>query len=382
MPALPDRDTFFASFVATSPAMLAVLSRVKLYAQARTPLLLVGATGTGKTTLAELVHVLSGRSGRFSAHTAREFDPELERSQIFGHERGAFTGASDRHVGLLEEAAEGTVLLDDVHHLRRSTQTLLLRALDRSVFRRLGGSRDLPVRCRVIVGLIEALDTLVERKQLLAELRSRLGYSLIRVPLLTERREDIPGLADHFLRSCPETTGTPGPTRLAPAVVSVLQTADWPDNVRQLGMVIREAYLRAHGSQVLRIDHLADLVAWPFRFARRGGAPMNHKAIEITVAATRGNTDAAAKLLHTTRSTLYRFRVAPPARSVEPSVSDSPAPTRKSDISTRPAEFAVGLELPGAFFSQSVTSPPVSRASLSHSPPQAGESDTAMVART
>src|SRR5207247_10893545 len=85
MPSLPVRDTFFASFVATSPAMLAVLSRVKLYAQARTPLLLVGATGTGKTTLAELVHVLSGRSGRFSAHTAREFDPELERSQIFGH---------------------------------------------------------------------------------------------------------------------------------------------------------------------------------------------------------------------------------------------------------------------------------------------------------
>ncbi|OLC08937.1 MAG: hypothetical protein AUH42_00235 [Gemmatimonadetes bacterium 13_1_40CM_70_11] len=376
-----ERNTLPQDFVAHSTAMVDVLRGVDRYARARTPLVLVGASGTGKTTLAELIHAMSGRSGAFSAHTAREFDRELERSQIFGHERGAFTGAADRHVGVLEEAAEGTLLLDDVHHLRRSTQTLFLRALDRWVFRRLGGSRDLPVRCRVIVGFTEGLDTLVKRKGLLAELRFRLGYSLIRVPPLAERREDIPGLADHFLRGCPATTDATGPTRLALGVVSVLQAADWPGNVRQLAMVIREAYLRAQGSPVLRVDHLADLVAWPVQFARRGGARMNRQAIELALDATRGNADAAATLLHTTRSTVYRYRPAVRARSVVPPVSDSPARTRESDTRARAAGFDAGLELPAALISQAVTSPAVPRGSLSDSPPQDGESDATAAAQ-
>lgn len=146
--------------------------------RARTPLLLVAATGTGKTTVAELIHSLSGRVGVLTAHTAGEFDRSLERSQIFGHDRGAFTGAAGRHIGVLEEAGDGTLLLDDFHHLRCSTQTLLLRVLDRGAFRRLGGSRDLPLPCRLIIGLAERPDVLVERGRLLAELRFRLGYSV------------------------------------------------------------------------------------------------------------------------------------------------------------------------------------------------------------
>src|SRR3989441_1254175 len=376
-----DRNTLTQDFVAPSNAMVDGLRGVDRYARARTPLVLVGASGSGKTPLAELIHGASGRSGAFSAHTAGEFDPELERSQIFGHERGAFTGAADRHVGVLEEAAEGTLLLDDVHHLRRSTQTLFLRALDRWVFRRLGGSRDLPVRCRVIVGFTEGLDTLVKRKGLLAELRFRLGYSLIRVPPLAERREDIPGLADHFLRGCPAATETPGPTRLAAAVVSVLQTADWPGNVRQLGMVIREAYLRAQGSPMLRLEHVADLVAWPVRFARRGGAQVNLQAIELALDATHGNVEAAAKLLHTTRSTVYRYRPAARTRSGVAQVSDSPARTRESDIPGRAPGFNVGSPLPPALSTQEVASPRFPRGSLSDSPPQDGESDTAAAAQ-
>jgi len=108
-----DRNTLTQNFVAQSPAMIEVMRCVDLYSRARTPLLLVGATGTGKTTLAELIHACSGRTGPFSPHTAGEFDRSLEQSQIFGHERGAFTGAVDRHVGVLEEAGDGTLLLDD-----------------------------------------------------------------------------------------------------------------------------------------------------------------------------------------------------------------------------------------------------------------------------
>ena len=187
-------------FIATAPAMVDVLERVEWYARANTLVVLVGAPGTGKTTLAELIHAASGRR-LFTTHTAREFDPNLERSQLFGHEAGAFTGAHSRHVGLLEEAADGTLLLDDFHHLRRSTQMLLLRALGAGQFRRVGGSRDLPLCCRVLVGMTRAPDVLVRNRTLIPELRSRLGFSIIRIPRLEERVEDIPLLAQRRIGS-------------------------------------------------------------------------------------------------------------------------------------------------------------------------------------
>jgi DNA-binding NtrC family response regulator len=302
-----DPQTLLDRFVAQSAAMTDVLRGVELYARARTPLLLVGATGTGKTTLAELIHAWSQRPGPFTAHTAGEFDPELERSQIFGHEQGAFTNAIARHLGVFEEAGEGTLLLDDLHHLRRSTQTLLLRALDRRAFRRLGGSRDLPLRCRVIIGLGELPDTLVARGRLLPELRFRLGYCMIQLPPLEERRDDIPALAQSFLERCAEEDSGRGPVRLLPEVVAVLQALSWPGHVRQLEMVVRDAYLRAGGSTAVRLEHLSDLVSLPYRFRRRGDPGSNARAVREALSATRGNAGEAARLLHTARSTIYRY---------------------------------------------------------------------------
>jgi DNA-binding NtrC family response regulator len=303
----PDVSTLLLRFVANSAAMVNVLAGIDAYARARTPLLVVGATGTGKTTVAELVHALSQRPGPLTVRTAAEFDSQLERSQLFGHERGAFTDAHDRQVGVLEEAGEGTLLLDDFHHLRESTQTLLLRVLDRGVFRRIGATRDLPLRCRVIVGLTESPDRLIERGDLLEELRFRLGYSAIRLPTLDDRREDIPNLAEQFLMRCPEETGRSGPDRLATEVVSVLQAAEWPGNLRQLEMVIRDAYLRAQGSPVVRLSHLSDVVTLPVRFQRRGDARLNQRAIRGALDATGGRVQEAAKLLRMSRSTLYAY---------------------------------------------------------------------------
>jgi two-component system C4-dicarboxylate transport response regulator DctD len=304
-------------FVAISPAMAVVLRAVDCYARARTPLVLVGATGTGKTTLAKLIHALSGRSGPFTAHTAGEFDPNLERSQIFGHERGAFTNALSRHLGILEEGGEGTLLLDDFHHVPRSTQTLLLRALDGGAFRRVGGSRDLPVRCRMIIGLAEPPDILVDRGTLLAELRFRLGYSLIRLPPLEERRDDIPTLAQRFLERCPAETGEPGPGHLTPEVLAVFGAAVWPGNLRQLEMVVRDAYLRARRGAAVRLEHLSDLVSLPARFERRGDPRSNAAAIRAALVTTQGDVAQTARLLHTARSTVYRY-LPPPARHARP----------------------------------------------------------------
>ena len=305
---LQSSNALLTNFIAQSAAMMDVMRGVDSYARALTPLILVGATGSGKTTLAELIHAQSLREGPFAAHTAGEFERNLEHSQLFGHERGAFTGAADRHVGALEESAGGTLLLDDFHHLRRSTQTLLLRVLDRGVFRRLGGSRDLPLLCRVIVGLTDTPDQLVERGTLLIELRYRLGYCVIRLPTLAERREDIPALAARFLTLCPSQTEVEGPEHLAPEVISLLQTALWPGNVRQLEMVVRDAYLRARGSRVVRISHVADLVQLPVRFMRWGDPATNARAVRLALQVARGQVDGAARLLSTSRSTIYHYR--------------------------------------------------------------------------
>ena len=310
-----DPGTLLTQFVATAPKMLDVLAGVQRYARAATPLLLVGATGTGKTTVALLVHAASGRSGPFTAHTAGEFDPELERSQLFGHERGSFTDAVGRHVGVLEESAEGTLLLDDFHHCRHTTQTLLLRALDRERFRRLGASRDLPLRCRVVIGLSDPPDELVRRSVLLEELRFRLGYSVISLPCLAERREDISALACWFLARCPHETGQPGPTRLEPEAAAALEAASWPGNLRQLAMVIREGYLRARGSFVLRVGHLAELLSLRAPFRRWGDATANADAVHRALDATCGRVREAAKLLRASRSTVYTYRAARDGRA-------------------------------------------------------------------
>lgn len=307
MQSSPDLSALLSRFVAHSAAMVNVLASIDCYARARSPLLIVGATGTGKTTVAELIHTLSHRCGPLTARTAAEFDAQLERSQLFGHERGAFTDAHDRQVGVLEEAGGGTLLLDDFHHLRQSTQTLLLRVLDRGAFRRIGATRDLPLRCRVIVGLTESPDQLVERGAMLQELRFRLGYSVIRLPTLADRREDIPGLAQQFLLRCPEETGRQGPDRFTPEVISVFQAAEWPGNLRQIEMVVRDAYLRANGCPIVRFSHLADLVMLPLRFRRRGGAQTNDQAIRRALEATQGRVRDAAKLLGASRSTLYAY---------------------------------------------------------------------------
>lgn len=312
MPPSPAVAGLLQGFVANSAAMLSVLAGIETYARARTPLILVGATGSGKTTVAELIHAVSQRPGPLAARTAGEFDPQLERSQLFGHERGAFTDAATRYVGVLEEAAEGTLLLDDFHHLRRSTQTLLLRALDRGAFRSLGATRDLPIRCRLLIGLTDSPDRLAARHHLLNELRYRLGYCCIQLPSLDERREDIPSLAQQFLLRCPEETGVTGPTRLAPAVVSLLQAAAWPGNVRQLGMVIRSAYLRAQGGAVVQLSHLSNLVTLPVRFRPRGDPAANEQAISLAVGVTHGRIREAARLIGASRSTVYAYLSARP----------------------------------------------------------------------
>src|SRR6266566_2049222 len=255
--------------VAVSGVMAAVLGQIHLFAPAET-VVFEGATGTGKSYLAEALHEASGRRGAFIDVSAGEFEPGLALDQLFGHVRGAFTGALSRHRGLFAEAEAGTLLIDEFHLLRHSQQAMLIRALERRVYRPIGYERDVPVTCAVLVGVEEGLDRLVARGRMRANLRSRLGQCVVRMPTLDERRDELASLAHHFLRQCPVAThAADGPSRFGPDALGVLELANYPANLRDLREVVKAGYLRARGRDEVCVEHLPEWVRVPLRYDRR-----------------------------------------------------------------------------------------------------------------
>ncbi len=257
----------------------------------------VGETGTGKSYFAEALHQASRRTGPFVDVTAQELAPELARSALFGHVAGAFTGADRKHLGYLAQAERGTLLLDDFHLMRRSVQAMLLRALERGAYRPLGAERDVPVVCRLAFGVGEEPARLVERGRMLQDLRSRLGFMIVRLPALAERREEIPALAQRFLGLAPEETGVvSGPSQFTPSALEALGAHHYPGNVRDLRELVREGYLHAvqAGSEVLGIEHLDESVWRALRVGRQRSREENWRLIKWALEAENGNVARAA----------------------------------------------------------------------------------------
>jgi len=295
-------------FVVTSPAMVEVLRQVHRYVRARTPLILVGRPGTGRTALSALIHAWSGRLGTFVDWTAGHVEPELEHSTIFGEGHPTSAGPVAHRRGLLEEAGEGTVALADFEDFRPSTQRRVLDAAGRGSFRPVRAEGDLPFHGRLILHLRETPEVLVQRAKLSEGVYHLLGYSVIRLPRLDERRADIAPLACRFLECCGRETGVPGPARFAPETLDVLEAALWPGELWQLRMVIREAYLRSNGATLLRVEHLSELVRFRLRFERRGSSVANVRAVRFALQLTQGRVREAARLLRTAPSTIYRYQ--------------------------------------------------------------------------
>lgn len=295
--------------VACSPAMLNVMRLVACYARARTPVVLVGETGAGKGLIAKELHAAGGRAGPFVVLTAAELRSTLGGDVLFGHEAGAFTGAGRRRQGMLAQAAEGTLLIDDFHHLRAAQQIKLLRVLEEGWWRPHGTDREVPVRCRVVVTLPRSPDALVRAGRLLADIRFRLGDALVAIPRLAQRREDIPVLAAQFLDQAPETTGVPaGPSALADGVSRLLQLGDWPGNVRELRGAVQTAYLHAAAETdgPIEMEHLPTSALGPLRYAKHGRAARDIRPIELALTLVQGNIARAARLTGASRATVYR----------------------------------------------------------------------------
>ncbi len=236
--------------VGGSPALREAVELGKRVAPTRSTVLVTGETGTGKELIARLVHGASRRSGGplVQVNCAALPEPLLE-SELFGHERGAFTGAERRRVGRFEEASGGTLFLDEVGELSPSTQAKLLRVLQEQEFHRLGGSSVLRTDARIVAATNGDLEALTRSGRFREDLFFRLNVIRIHLPPLRERKQDLVALAQHFLGELCD--GSDASLRgFTPAALSRLRVHDWPGNARELRNVLERAVLVARGPRL------------------------------------------------------------------------------------------------------------------------------------
>jgi two-component system nitrogen regulation response regulator GlnG len=240
--------------IGDSPAMQEVFRTIGRLSRSSISVLITGETGSGKELVARALHEHSPRaSGPFVAINTAAIPAELLESELFGHERGAFTGAHSRREGRFEEAAGGTLFLDEIGDMPLPLQTRLLRVLAEGDYYRVGGRDLLRADVRVIAATHQDLGALIASGAFREDLYHRLNVITIPLPALRERREDIPALARHFLRQAAREMGLEV-KRLRPETVALLQGQSWPGNVRQLQNLCRQLCVMAPGDQVFPED--------------------------------------------------------------------------------------------------------------------------------
>jgi len=253
----------FGEIVGSSPGLRAALSRVEKVAGTETTVLIAGETGTGKELIARAIHRRSPRAGGpLVCVNCAALSPGLIASELFGHEKGAFTGATQRRIGRFELAAGGTIFLDEVGDLPLDLQVLLLRVLQEQQFERVGSSRTLQADVRVIAATHRDLRACVASGTFREDLYYRLSVFPIQLPPLRERPDDIPALVEHFARRLAKQRGLLH-VGIDPASLERLIAYDWPGNVRELGNVVERAMILSTGGP-LQLDDLGlDLTAEP-----------------------------------------------------------------------------------------------------------------------
>jgi DNA-binding NtrC family response regulator len=262
MTTMPGRTTALQDIIGDSIAMRDLRDVIRRVAPRPINILIQGPTGSGKELVARGIHGASGRTGPFVAFNICAVPESVFESMLFGHVRGAFTGAVADSPGYLIEADRGTLFLDEIGGLPASLQAKLLRVLETREFRPVGASRDRSSDFRLVASTNEPLSALVEAGRFRADLAYRLSAVVIEVPPLRDRPSDIPLLAQHFVSEA--TGGAPLP-RLDPEALRALAERDWPGNVRELRNAVERAVILADGDFIgpddLRFSSRTD--AWP-----------------------------------------------------------------------------------------------------------------------
>jgi DNA-binding NtrC family response regulator len=310
---LRDRGAF-GELVGMSEPMRQIYALIEQVAPSSASVLITGESGTGKELVARTIHNLSPRKNvSFVAINCSAIPETLMESELFGHERGAFTGAAGRRLGCFELANGGTLLLDEISEMPVSLQAKLLRVLEDRSVRRLGGSQEVPVDVRVLAATNRDPEEAVHRGTFREDLLYRLNVITIELPPLRKRKEDIPLLAQHLVANLAERHGRLA-RLLSPAAVEALQSHTWPGNVRELRNVIERAVIIC-SSEVIERHHLAP---YPLeqRAQSRGedtitlpvGTPIEEverRMILHTLQKTDNNKTRAAELLQISLKTLH-----------------------------------------------------------------------------
>jgi formate hydrogenlyase transcriptional activator len=300
-----DKASMFDEIVGTSPALRTVLSRISKVAPSDSTVLITGETGTGKELIARAVHKRSRRSGRvFVSVNCAAIPRDLVLSELFGHEKGAFTGATQRRIGRFELADGGTIFLDEVGELLPDTQAALLRVLQEREFERLGGEQPIQVDVRVIAATNRDLNAAVANRTFRQDLLYRLNVFPVEIPPLRERKDDILMLVEYFVQRYANRAGR-NIRLIDRKTLDLLQSYDWPGNIRELQNVIERSVILS-STDVFSVDALWLSKGIPQ--ASRAETPpalsvqprSEREMIEAALAETRGRVSgpngAAAKL--------------------------------------------------------------------------------------
>jgi transcriptional regulator with GAF, ATPase, and Fis domain len=247
-----------SDLIGSSPKFRAVLDEINMVAPVNCAVLVRGETGTGKEVIAQAIHEASPRrSNRFIALNCAAIPSALLESELFGHERGAFTGAVTQTMGRFQAADRGTLFLDEIGDLPPELQPKLLRVLQEQQFERLGGNRTFQVDVRLIAATNQDLWQMVQEKKFRADLYYRLNVFPITLPPLRERGDDVRLLVEHFVRKFADRHGK-AVTQIPEDVIEALERHDWPGNIRELQNFIERAVIRTSGA-VLR-PQMAELM--------------------------------------------------------------------------------------------------------------------------
>ena len=302
------------TLVGQSRAMVELRAIIERAAPTDLPVLIEGPTGSGKELVAAALHARSGRTGQFVAFNVCAVSESMFEDALFGHVRGAFTGAVSERPGFLREADGGTVFLDEIGGLALPLQAKLLRALETGRFRPVGGLKDVEVRTRVVAATNEPIAELVRTQRFRSDLAHRLMAAVIRVPGLEDRREDIPLLVRHFL-----VCAGRGECAVEPAGMKRLSECLWNGNVRELRQVVSWALALGDGA----IADAAVVLAMVNRIDEQSESASSHSQrdeLREVLARHSWNTDSAARELGVHRATLYRWMkrlsLQVPARSI------------------------------------------------------------------
>ena len=330
-----DEKFQFEHIVGHSQKLKAVIDQVRLVAPSKATILVEGESGTGKELIAQAIHQASGRArGPFIAVHCAALSENLLESEIFGHERGAFTGAVERRVGRFESAEGGTLFLDEIGEISASTQVKLLRFLETKAIERVGGNKPIELDVRLVAATNRNLEQMVRAGKFREDLFFRLNVVRLVMPPLRERTDDVPLLLTHFLKFFADENGVPAPT-IEPGALRTLQTYGWPGNIRELRNFAENTVVLHRGGKVTEYEldpKFRSVITSPLYTAGASTAPepvattapsaagaqpegaapslsveANEKRLLLeALIKARGNRTQAAQLMGISRRTLHR----------------------------------------------------------------------------